>query len=102
MSILKLISIKLQSMQLARRQNPSSFINLFEVGQISIFYKVKNMKNISHVQNLNILVDILLAHVQCPLGDLICQKLHIGYFKANYILLHKNGGKIVQFEFGEV
>ena len=53
---------KIQSMQLARRQNPSSF----EVGQISIFYKVKNMKNISHVQNLNILVDILLAH--CPVS----------------------------------
>ena len=61
---------KIQSMQLARRQNPSSFINLFEVGQISIFYKVKNMKNISHVQNLNILVDILLAHVQCPLPSM--------------------------------
>ena len=31
-----------------------------------------------------------------------CQKLHIGYSKANYFLLHKNGGKIVQFKFGEV
>ena len=31
----------------------------------------------------------------------ISQKLHIGYSKANYISLHKNGGKIVQFEFGE-
>ena len=30
-----------------------------------------------------------------------CQKLYIGYSKASYILLHKNGGKIVQFEFGE-
>ena len=33
---------KIQStMQLARRQNPASFINLFEVGQISSFIKLK-------------------------------------------------------------
>ena len=31
-----------------------------------------------------------------------CQKLHmVAQSKSNYILLNNNGGKIVQFEFGE-
>ena len=70
--------------------------------------------------------DVSISH--CPIGDLLflrngfrnlcitffkkylyvildffyinCQKLHIGLAKSNYILFNKNGGKIVQFEFG--